>query len=69
MSLGHAPTQGDVLRSTGFCHERVSPTSIDALLHAESHRLFPEEDFGDQSPRPSGPHFPPVVMVSAFPAE
>lgn len=48
MSLGHAPTQGDVLRtSTGFCHERLSPTSIYALLHAESHRLFPEEDFGD----------------------
>jgi hypothetical protein len=48
MSLGRAPTQGDVLRSsTGFCHERLSPTSIYALLHAESHRLFPEEDFAD----------------------
>ena len=48
MSLGHAPTQGDVLRSsTGFCHERLSPTSIYGLLHAESHRLLPEEDFGD----------------------
>ena len=48
MSLGHAPTQGDVLRSSrDFCHERLSPTSIYALLHAESHRLFPEEDFGD----------------------
>lgn len=48
MSLGRAPTQGDVLRSsTGFCHERLSPTSIYALLHAESPRLFPEEDFAD----------------------
>jgi len=48
MSLGRAPTPGNVLRSsTGFCHERLSPMSIDALLHAESQRLFPEEDFGD----------------------
>ena len=48
MSLGHAPTQGDVLRSSrDFCHERLSPTSIYTLLHGESHRLFPDEDFAD----------------------
>lgn len=48
MALGHAPTQGDLLRSsTGFCGERLSPTSIYALLFRESHRLFPEEAFAD----------------------
>jgi hypothetical protein len=48
MSLGHGPTQGNVFRSaTGFCRERLSPTSIYALLHSESHRLFPDEDFAD----------------------
>lgn len=48
MSLGHSPTQGDVFRSaTEFCRERLSPTSIYALLHNESHRLFSDEAFAD----------------------
>lgn len=48
MSLGHSPTQGTVFRSsTDFCRDRLSPTSIYALLHAESHRLFPDEAFAD----------------------
>jgi Transposase DDE domain/Transposase domain (DUF772) len=48
MSLGHTPTQGDILRSSaGFCSERLSPTSIYVLLHRESHRLFPDESFAD----------------------
>ena len=48
MSLGHTPTQKDALRSSAeFCHERLSPTSIYALLHDESHRLFPDEAFAD----------------------
>jgi hypothetical protein len=48
MSLGHSPTQADVFRSaSGFCRERLSPTSIYALLHRESHRLFPDEAFAD----------------------
>lgn len=48
MSLGQAPTQGDMLRSSAeFCRERVSPTSIYGLLHRESHRLFPDEAFAD----------------------
>jgi hypothetical protein len=48
MSLGHTPTQGDLLRSsTDFCRERVSQTSIYALLYRESHALFPDESFAD----------------------
>jgi hypothetical protein len=48
MSLGLTPAQGDVFRSaTEFCRERLSPTSVYALLHNESHRLFPDEAFAD----------------------
>lgn len=48
MSLGHAPTQVDFLRSSAdFCRGKVSPTSIYELLHTESHVLFPDEAFAD----------------------
>jgi hypothetical protein len=36
MSLGVAPKQADLFRSTtGFCDERVAPDSIYAVLHRE----------------------------------
>jgi hypothetical protein len=48
MSLGRSPDQEDAFHSsTNFCRERLSPTSIYALLHRESHRLFPDEAFAD----------------------
>jgi hypothetical protein len=48
MSLGRSPDQEDAFRSsTGFCRDRLSATSIYALLHRESHRLFPDESFAD----------------------
>ncbi len=48
MSLGRSSDQEDAFRSsTGFCRERLSPTSIYALLNRESHRLFPDEAFAD----------------------
>jgi hypothetical protein len=48
MSLGKTPMQVDAFRSsTGFCGERLSPTSIYGLLHRESHRLFPDDAFVD----------------------
>ena len=48
MSLGRSPDQEDAFHSsTNFCRERLSPTSIYALLHGESHRLFPDESFAD----------------------
>ena len=64
MSLGHTPTQGDVLRSsTGFCHERLSPTSVYALLHGESHRLFPDESFADLFAEVGRWSVPPRIMA------
>ena len=48
MTLGLAPRQADLFRSTvGFCEPRVAPGSIYGLLHRECHRLFPEEMFAD----------------------
>ena len=48
MTLGRAPRQGDLLRSTAnFCDGRVAPDSIYGLLHRECFRLFPDELFDD----------------------
>jgi len=48
MSLGKSPTTEDAFRSSAeFCRGRLSPTSIYALLHRESHRLFPDTAFAD----------------------
>lgn len=41
MTLGLAPTQGDLLRSSvNFCHGRVAEDSIYAVLHRECFNLF-----------------------------
>lgn len=48
MSLGQAPTQGQVFNlGAKFCREHLSPTSVYTLLHEQSHRLFPDESFAD----------------------
>lgn len=48
MTVGRAPDQEDAFSSsTSFCRERLSPTSIHALLYRESHRLFPDSAFAD----------------------
>ncbi len=48
MTLGLAPRQADLFRSTtGFCEPRVAPGSIYGLLHRECDRLFPDEMFAD----------------------
>src|SRR6185436_8742972 len=68
MSLGRSPDQEDAFRSsTTFCRDRLSPTSIYALLHRESHRLFPDESFADLFQEVGRNSVPPrivaVVMV------
>src|SRR5680860_1259885 len=48
MTLGLAPTQGDLLRSTvSYCEGRVAEDSIYAVLHRECFRLFPDVMFAD----------------------
>jgi hypothetical protein len=68
MSLGQAPKQGDMWRSTSaYCEASLSPTSIYSLLHRECHRLFPDEAFADLfrdiGRRSIPPRIVAVVMV------
>lgn len=68
MTLGKAPAHEDIFRSsTEFCGERLSPTSIYALLNRECHRLFPDEAFADLFQNIGRDSVPPrivaVVMV------
>jgi hypothetical protein len=46
MTLGRSPSSGKG-SSTGFCAERLSPTSIYGLLHRDGDRLFSDEAFVD----------------------
>lgn len=68
MTLGRAPSHEDAfLSTTTFCHGRLPPTSIHALLHRESHRLFPDDAFADLftdiGRRSIPPRIVAVVMV------
>src|ERR1700710_1365632 len=48
MTLGRAPDQTDLLRSTvSFCNGKLSPTSIYGLLFRECHNLFPDDGCAD----------------------
>ena len=48
MSLGKAPTQEELYRSSrSFCEERLAETSIYRLLARDCHRLFADETFAD----------------------
>jgi hypothetical protein len=45
MTLGLAPKQGDLLRTTvGYCEARVGADSIYAVLNRECFALFPDDD-------------------------
>src|SRR5271168_3741863 len=68
MTLGRAPEQADLLRSTvSFCDSRLSPTSIYGLLFGECHNLFPDDAFADLfkdvGRRSVPPRIVAVVMV------
>jgi len=64
MTLGLAPRQGDLLRSTsGFCEDRVAPDSIYAVLHRECFRLFPDEMFADLFTDVGRRSVPPMIVA------
>ena len=69
MSLGLAPRQADMLKTTaGFCDGRVGEGSIYGFLHRECHRLFADELFADlfcdgRGRRSVPPRIVAVVMV------
>jgi Transposase DDE domain/Transposase domain (DUF772) len=68
MTLGRAPEQGDLWRSSAkYCEGKLSPTSVYGLLHRECHQLFPDDAFADLfqdvGRRSVPPRIVAVVMV------
>src|SRR5258706_10119135 len=64
MTLGLAPRQADLFRSTAaFCEGRVAPDSIYGILHREGFRLFPDEMFADLFDEARRPSVPPVIVA------
>ncbi len=64
MTLGQAPRQADLFRSTaGFCEPRVAPDSIYGLLHRECRRLFGDERFADLFTDVGRRSVPPMIVA------
>jgi hypothetical protein len=64
MTLGVAPKQGDLLRSTvSYCEGRVGPDSIYAVLHRECFTLFPDEMFADLFTDVGRRSVPPMIVA------
>ena len=64
MTLGLAPKQGDLLRSTvSFCEDRVAPDSIYSVLHRECFNLFPDEMFADLFTDVGRRSVPPMIVA------
>src|SRR6266498_5320045 len=64
MTLGLAPRQGDLLRSTAsFCDGRVAPDSIYGVLHRECFDLFPYEIFADLFTDVGRRSVPPMIVA------
>ena len=64
MTLGLAPTQGDLLRSTvHYCEGRVGDDSIYAVLHRECFNLFPDQMFADVFTDVGRRSVPPMIVA------
>jgi Transposase DDE domain/Transposase domain (DUF772) len=64
MTLGKAPRQADLFRSTAaYCEGRVAPDSIYGILHRECFRLFPDEMFADMFDDAGRRSVPPMIVA------
>ena len=64
MTLGRAPRQTDLLRSTvDYCEGRVPADSIYAVLHRECFALFPDEMFADLFTVVGRRSVPPMIVA------
>src|SRR6266487_5102059 len=64
MTLGLAPRQADLFRSTAvFCDGRVAPDSIYGILHRECFALFPDEMFADLFDDVGRRSVPPMIVA------
>jgi hypothetical protein len=64
MTLGVAPRQADLFRSTvAYCEGRVAPGSVYGILHRECFRLFPDELFADLFDDVGRRSVPPMIVA------
>lgn len=64
MTVGEAPKQGSLLRSSAsYCEPRLGENSVYALLHRDSHRLFPDESFADLFEDMGRRSIPPQIVA------
>ncbi len=64
MTLGVAPRQADLFRSTAaYCEGRVAPDSIYGILHRECFGLFPDEMFADLFDDAGRRSVPPMIVA------
>jgi hypothetical protein len=64
MTLGLAPRQADLFRSTAaYCEGRVAPGSIYGILHRECFTLFPDEMFADLFDAAGRRSVPPMIVA------
>lgn len=64
MTLGLAPRQADLFRSTvAFCEGRVAADSIYGILHRECFTLFPDEMFADLFDDAGRRSVPPMIVA------
>src|SRR6266700_5333158 len=64
MTLGLAPRQADLFRSTAaYCEGRVAPGSIYGILHRECFGLFPDEMFADLFDDIGRRSVPPMIVA------
>src|SRR5674476_827750 len=64
MTLGLAPKQGGLLRSTvGYCEPRVGADSVYAVLNRECFGLFPDEMFADLFTGVGRRSVPPMIVA------
>jgi hypothetical protein len=64
MTLGRAPGQADLFRTTAaYCDGRVAPDSIYGILHRECFALFPDEMFADLFDEVGRRSVPPMIVA------
>jgi hypothetical protein len=64
VTLGRAPRQTDLLRSTvDYCESRVAAESIYGVLHRECFTLFPDEMFADLFTDVGRRSVPPMIVA------
>lgn len=66
VTVGVAPRQVDLMRSTLFVGDLVAEDSIFAVLHRDGHRLFPDDMFADLYKSTGRRSVPPQIVATVM---